>query len=86
MKNVVISADGSLVGARIDGDTAAIIANDKEIAMYVDDKYLEGETTLPHISKLALAMLFINELSRHANWHARGLLVIQSLKNEREKK
>lgn len=84
MKNVAIAPDGSLVGIRLTDDSAAIVATAAEIALFVDDKYLAAGETPPHVSKVCMAMLFINEIERHPNWHARGIRLINDLKAERE--
>lgn len=62
------------------GSDGAIIATEQETALYVQDEYVQGKTTPPHLAKLHLAMLIINELDRRPDWFEKGLLTVEMLK------
>lgn len=79
--SITASTEGTLK-IQLNATSAAIVATEKETALYVDDTYLQSGQTLPHISKLNLAMLFIDALSKHPNWFERGLKMIESMKAE----
>lgn len=74
------------VEVKLVNGAAAIVATETEIAIYIDDSLIVDDKTYPHVAKLNLAMLFLNEIERHADWFRRGIHLIDALKREREKK
>lgn len=65
---------------------AAIVATPEEIALIVHDAVIaDGECDI-HIAKINLAMLFIDVISKRADWYEYGLKLIESLKSQTQKK
>ena len=67
------------VSIKISGSAAAIVATEEEISLFVDDKYIIDGDGPVHIAKLNLAMIFIDALSKHPDWFARGLKLISGI-------
>jgi len=76
---LAFSPDKTAVGLKLTGSAAAIVATEKKTAMYVDDKFIDENGAPPHIARLNMAMLFLNELERRPDWFKLGLQIITDL-------
>ncbi len=76
---IAFSPDQNTVGLKLGGSAAAIVATEKKTALYVNDKFLENNSAPPHIARLNLAMLFINELEHRPDWFKVGLGIVSDL-------
>ncbi len=79
-KIAVISPDGTLVGIRLTGTAGAIVATERNLELYIDEDLIDQNKAPPHIAKLCIAMLFLNELNRVSDWYETGHKIIASMK------